>query len=314
MSVSDESKQDLLRLAHEHSYDVSETQLARWHRAGLLPRPLQQAYAGGSRTIYPAGTGEQFLYLCKLRTHERRFSSLAWQLWWEGYRVDMRLIRPHLNGIAQGLSQRTQACIELRWNDPVAGDDTHEIPERMFAFIEQLTATPLEYKPLRRVRKRMGQSQFSTLMRILIEIVSGSFQNYDSTYDRIERLSELRILAKGLGLNELFIRDDGNIEHYMGKVVVPLLQRASLWFRTMPWVQALSCATDFDFQQARDEIRQFLALFLYATPQSQSMVRDNPALRDLPTWSQALFETLQSLSMDDQALLLVMWLALRCAG
>ncbi|HEY7418141.1 MAG TPA: hypothetical protein VH593_23380, partial [Ktedonobacteraceae bacterium] len=80
--ASPETSGALLTLAQHHGYIVSPTQLVRWHRAGLLPRPRQIPLkeARGTCSLYPRGTGEQLLLLCELKTSERRFSHLAWQL------------------------------------------------------------------------------------------------------------------------------------------------------------------------------------------------------------------------------------------
>lgn len=116
---------------------------------------------------------------------------------------------------------------------------------------------------------------------------------------------ELRILAKGLGLDEIFIKDNANIEHYIGKIAVPLLRDLSAWLRMLPWEQALRTATDFDLLQARDEMRMFLLGFERSIPLRQQMPRD------YPVWNAALREIFQSLAVEAQAALLVIWMALR---
>src|SRR5450432_4764844 len=96
--TSYETNEALLTLARQYGYMVSPTQLVRWHRAGLLPRPRQLPLKGtrGTYSLYPSGTSEQLLLLCEFRTTERRFSHLAWQLWLVGYPVDLHLIRAQL--------------------------------------------------------------------------------------------------------------------------------------------------------------------------------------------------------------------------
>jgi hypothetical protein len=111
-----ESSQHLLLLAHEHGYEVSATQLTRWHRVGLLPRPRQQAMgrARGTQTLYPPGTGEQLLFLCASRLHQHSLTLLAWRLWWAGYPVSLTVIRQRLQRAAARLSHYVQLFLVMK--------------------------------------------------------------------------------------------------------------------------------------------------------------------------------------------------------
>lgn len=305
--MESENRQALLTLAQAHGYAVSAQQLARWHRAGLLPRPRQlaQGKARGTQTLYPAGTGKQLLRLCELHTNERRLSYLAWQLWWDSYPVDIDLIRSMLHATTLRLTEQVRSFIALQASEQQAGEEGQE---DMLDRIERLAAARLDYKPLRRARKRTGKEHFPTFMRILIEIASGSFSGYTTDsglYDERERMTELRIIAKGMGFEETFIRDDANIAHYMGKVIAPLLQQVSTWLSTFPWERALEQTTSFELLQARDQLRFFLTNIPRAWPMQREI------LRDYPTWSISLQETFQELGMDDIAILLIALIALR---
>jgi hypothetical protein len=303
-----ENGKQLLELAQERGYSVSTMQLARWHRAGLLPRPLQRSLGRGlgTQSLYPVGTGEQLLLLCELRKHERRLAQLAWQIWWEGYPVDLGLIREILQKTTARLSERIRQLVAIKHAEQVSDDKTLEETEELLDFIEQFATVHLGYKPLRRVRKRLGKEQFSTFMRMLIDIASGTFTGYSTTYDRREVLTELRILAKALGQNELFLKDDGNIEHYIEKLLVPYLHEVSLWLQTLPWEQALQDATHFDLQQARDEIRVLSTQF---SNSGEAMMK----MRDYPVWGNAWQKNFPAVTIEDEEILLVMQLALRAA-
>lgn len=117
-------------------------------------------------------------------------------------------------------------------------------------------------------------------------------------------LTELRIIAKGLGLHELFIKDKENLEHYIGKFFVPFLQRVSSWLHTLPWEQALTIATDFELLQARDAIRTAMMRVMYPVPHNRYL------LRTYPIQSIALREIFQTTTMGEQAMLLIIWLAI----
>ncbi len=307
-NIRGENGKQLLELAREHDYSVSTMQLARWHRAGLLPRPTQRSLGRGlgTQSLYPLGTGEQLLLLCKLHKHERRLARLAWQIWWEGYPVDLQLIRKILQETAIQLSERIRWSVALKQLEQVNDDKMMEEPEQFLNFIEQFATANLEYKPLRRVRKRLGKEQFATFIRILIDIASGTFTGYSTSYDRREVLLELRILAKALGQNELFLKDEANIEHYIEKLLVPHLQEVSLWLQTLPWEQALTSATNFDMLQARDEIRMLSTRFEQG---GDAIVQ----MRDYPLWENAWQKNFPTVTIEDEMILLVMQLALRVA-
>jgi len=89
-----EGARDLLAAASEAGFVVSEAQLARWHRAGLLPRPRQLSLGRGKGTVtaYPSGTALQLLALCRIRVNDRSLARAGFRLWWEGYAVDAGLI------------------------------------------------------------------------------------------------------------------------------------------------------------------------------------------------------------------------------
>lgn len=307
-NIRGESGKHLLELAQEHGYSVSAMQLARWHRAGLLLRPKQLALGRGQGTqsLYPVGTGEQLLLLCELRKHERRLAHLAWRIWWEGYPVDLQLIRKILEKTAAQLSERIRWFVAIKQLEQVNDDKTMEEPEQLLDFIERFATADLDYKPLRRVRKRLGKEQFATFIRMLIDIASGTFTGYSTSYDRREVLTELRILAKALGQNELFLKDDANIEHFIEKLLVPLLEDVSLWLQTSPWEQALQSATNFDLLQARDEICMLSTRFKQG---GDVLVK----MRDYPLWGDAWQKNFSAVTIEDEEILLVMQLALRAS-
>ena len=117
--------------------------------------------------------------------------------------------------------------------------------------------------------------------------------------------TELRILAKGMGLHELFIKDDTNLDHFILKRFVPFLQNVGLWIRTLPWEKVVREASDFELMQARDDIRNAILRTENPFPRSTYL------LRTYPTHGTALREILQTATIGEQAMLLVFWLAVR---
>src|SRR5215470_20045408 len=74
---------------------VTERQITRWHFEGLIPKPKQRRLGRGrgTETVYPIGTAKQLLALVNIRSKKRRLAPIGWGLWWQGYPVDMELIR-----------------------------------------------------------------------------------------------------------------------------------------------------------------------------------------------------------------------------
>src|SRR5258707_5993855 len=82
MTDSLESRDQVIGYASSLGYIVSAAQLARWHRAGLLPRPRQRPLGRGrgTETVYPPGTSVQVVALCQIKAEEHRLDRPAVRL------------------------------------------------------------------------------------------------------------------------------------------------------------------------------------------------------------------------------------------
>jgi hypothetical protein len=79
-----ETREQLLEAAAGAGHPISGSQLARFHRAGLLPRPVVRALGRGRGTVslYPPGTTERLLDVVRIHSSEHRLRDVAWRLWW----------------------------------------------------------------------------------------------------------------------------------------------------------------------------------------------------------------------------------------
>ena len=302
VTASYETGEELLTLARRQGHIISQTQLARWHRAGLLPRPRQLPLkaARGTRSLYPLGTGEQLLRLCALRTTERRLAHLAWQLWLAGYPVVFHLIRAQLAQATLRL-----ACWIEWFDDFKQAMQARDSSGEALDLLERYAEGDLRFQPLRRIRKRIGREHFPTFLRILIELATEASDGATHTYDEHERLLDLRILALGLGLEKRFVQKKDPLEYYLVQVLMPHLR----WFfgrlQEVDWEQLLENATDFDLLQTRDDLCSWLIRWGSARQYQDRLPND------YPRWHINIQEIFCSLSTADQALVLVGWLALR---
>src|SRR5438105_15226652 len=100
-----ESKDELLAAASNAGFEVSEAQLARWHRAGLLPRPQVRSLGRGKGTesLYPPGTRQRLIRVAQVHVEEHRLANAAWRLWWEDGGPLTKSARRFLSQMAGGL-------------------------------------------------------------------------------------------------------------------------------------------------------------------------------------------------------------------
>ncbi len=180
-----------------------------------------------------------------------------------------------------------------------------EISERMLDSIERLSHMRINSTLLRRIRKRVGKDYFPTFLRVLFDIVSGTFEDSAVTYDAAASMTELRILAKGLGFERRFIKDDANITHYIRGLIVPLLEQLSMRICAYEWEQVPQVFDDFELLQARDDVRMLLRGGEYALLDQKQLAHH------YPVWGILLLRIFECLDTGDQALFLIIWMALR---
>ncbi|QBD80478.1 hypothetical protein EPA93_32695 [Ktedonosporobacter rubrisoli] len=296
-----EKSEELLALARQHGYPISVYQLARWHRAGLLPRPQQHPLKGGRGTcsLYPPGTGEQLLLLCSLRTCERRLAHLAWRVWLAGYRVEGKLIRIQLQRAAVRLT------LWWQWLAGFKQAASQADAEQTLDWIECYAQGPLRWQPLRRIRKRVGRKHFSTFLSRLLDLTTEDGSERAVSDDEYEWQLDMRILARGLGLEKRFTSKRKALEYYLLGFLLPRLRWFFRWSQELAWEELLEHVTAFEVLQARDELLTWL-MRQGTARQLRDQFPD-----DYPLWEIDLQEYFRALSPDDQALVLVVWLALR---
>lgn len=296
-----EKSTEVLLRAQQQGYALSVHQLVRWHRAGLLPRPLQSPLKGarGTCSLYPPGTGEQVLLLCSLRERERRLAHLAWQVWLAGYRMEDRLIRSQLQQTTTRISRWMQWFADFK-----QAFSQHDF-EQALDQIEHYAEGPLRMQPLRRIRKRIGRRHFSTFLARLLDLTMEVDSERTSLVDDHEQQLDLRILARGLGLEKRFVDKKEALNLYLVGFLLPLLRWFFRWSQELDWQGLLEHVTAFEVLQARDDLRNWLRRLGNARH-----YRDRPP-KEYPSFEIDFQELFRALSTADQALVLVVWLALQ---
>ncbi len=162
------TKKDLRQLAADRGHPkVSDVQLSRWHRIGLLPKPKRRSLGKGHGTeeaIYPSQTADQLLHLLELRKekHERRHLHLAWYQWWDGYDVPMPLVREFLKLVA---GQWDANWTKLKEKTP------EELRDLLEAEMDPKRRVSGDEKLLNPFRRRVGRDQFTDLGVTLLLLV-----------------------------------------------------------------------------------------------------------------------------------------------
>ncbi len=228
----------LLATARAHEFRVSRTQLARWHRGGLLPRPTQRGLGRGRGTesVYPAGTAKLLLALLRVRKGERRLSRIAWHLWWAGHDVLTDQIRAYLERLAAEWERRLKRLMQ-----------DGALTEAGLKFVDQTAARRIGDKGYQRIRRRVGRRRMPTFMRIAIEVVSGVFEDWADP-------DEPEIVGRGLGVphvgalpDHLRWVEEAADQRELSRLVHPGAVR-----------KALAETTDEDLIQARNQLRVLL--------------------------------------------------------
>lgn len=156
--TTDTAAEQLIATARELGYPVTRAQLARWHRADLLPRPRRQSLGRGFGmvSLYPAGSAGQLLRLSELHQQERRLPHLAFELWWEGYPVPVDAARRFLIDVG---GQFDELIRQVREMDRDA----------LRAEAERMATARVSSKAIRKMRKRVGAGNFPRLALALAE-------------------------------------------------------------------------------------------------------------------------------------------------
>lgn len=300
-----ESREDLLELVRGRGYPVTESQLARWHRAGLIPRPEQRSLGRGrgTQTVYPPSTRKQLLRLCEIHFGDgvKRLPHVGWQLWWEDHGVSFDLIRSFLDRIAISVDKElknlldlgTKAISDEKWEELVEGSRTARLD-----------------KPVRGMRRRVGRDRMPTLMSIMIAVHTGLYEAFQ--IGAIEGLeddegnpqddSDAQIVVEGFGFDRgSKVGQPTEASRVVGDELEITLGEGGKLFREHSLSEVVDAATEQELLRSRDHIR----LILQATQQLGVFAKE------LPRSEAAAFLDLSREMSDtgptEQALLVLAW-------
>lgn len=289
-----ESAEAVVTAAGVAGYDVTRHQLIRWHKAGILERPrLERRGRKGTTSLYPAGTGQLVIDFCALGAADRRLAERAFQLWWEGMPVGMKLVRRMLEKVALGTA-KTLAKFVSREGEP---------NERADTALQNVWKTDLDQQTLRWIRKRVGSGQFDLVLENFLRLVGGG----------VARLSDddLEEMDHALGFDQA--RRDvlaGTGKPWLEGDRREDFKNISRANDPALHLQMLEEATDVDLCLARDQLRS-LATMMAALG---SVVRDTAGRWTFGLGAHGAFMEEAESSAQGRAQMILGWLALNHLG
>ncbi len=292
-----ETAEALIARLSSHGFTVTKTELARWHRAGLLPRPQRRSLGRGRGmiSIYPSETTDQLLALCTIHRSEKRLPYVAWRLWWEGYTIPLSSIQEFLEGVR---TQWQQGIEELR--------QLHERPEQLSKLLGRTAVMRFSQKTLAQARKRVGRENFPTFMKVLADVGSGTFEGYAINPETGS--DERWIVEKGLGLQRARTNRLADAGPWLTGDTGAALQELSSRLRHHPLGEDISTVSEAELTDAREEVRCFLSAF-----ESISRIFDRMFSRGAFGFS-VFADMIRELGPQDQAIMLLFWRMFRSWG
>ena len=172
---------------------VSQTQIERWRRNELLPRPKQigRGRALGSLVMVPPESAKQAIEIARLFQIREKRDWVGWQLWMQGYTVGERYWRPPMEAARASLSLTQQAARNFI---DAAQDNGPDLDTIRTVTLAALRATPL-FAPL----AKMDPAILETLIGFASEIVSGQFGGFSREGDAKPDRRELSAVKAVLG-------------------------------------------------------------------------------------------------------------------
>lgn len=276
-----ETRQQLIEAAQQAGYHLSSVQLARWHRAGLIPYPKHRSLGKGhgTQTLYPTGATRQLLSLCAIHQQERRLPYVAWGLWLAGYPVRFALVRRFLTDCA---ADREATLKRLRDHPPEPQEFAkHRLKGR-----------------IARIRRRIGRDRFPMLIEVMQQVAVGRFEGFET-----KEVSEL--IIKGAGVQRATNNPIKSLPPLLDKDMTEPLQEVSRILAEQRWRSMADTLSEAELCRARDEVK-----LLFTAIISVGKVTPEMYGRDLFGFT-GISELLGELTAVDQAMAVLFWPVVR---
>jgi hypothetical protein len=262
-----ETKDELLAAVQQAGFAVTDTQLARWHRVGLLPKPQVQSLGRGkgTRSLYPPLSAARLIRIAEVHEQERRLRPAAWRIWWEDGGTLSAPAREHLIGVARDLDRQRALVIEAFEGD--AAGDPRAVAE-MDELFRSMERDRLP-QPLGEARRRVGPARFSIVGRIVLELIANRFDGFQTDPETGE--PEGALLEKSWGLERGRTDRLATAEPWLQGDLGPDMVTLARLIASKPLVRFAESTADEELDLARHEFTQFVVTMTTAARMLQGL-------------------------------------------
>lgn len=305
-----EPKAALLERAQKAGFDISAVQLVNWHRAGLLPKPWQKRLgrARGTETVYPKGTGDKLLTLCRLHRKRRNLRELGWRLWWLGYPVESRCWLGYLKSAGQrmdrGLDRVRRGYAMLHSTDTSTS-------QKACAELSMVARTKRLRDPhLAQLRKRAKPGNFDAVLRFILGFASGNLRDFVGPTDggTPKRERRRRTVESAMGFPVESTDQAAKISDQASGGIWATWQQAAPTMVGQSFADTVARASVADLERARAEFCG-IADAIAALTQHQSEVSGNK-----PHAQDTLHDPFEDADAFVLAVMFIAWFRVRTAG
>ncbi len=243
--------EQLLVVATSENYTLSLRQLERWRKQDLLPRPrvIHLGQGLGTCSVYPPGTDQQLLAVCRLYGKKRNAHHVRWHLWIEGYPIPLPAIRKTLDALVLAPMRKLQQA-----SGQADGFDAAEV------VVQKALPSLGRSKRGRALQKRLNdieadiQSAMTFFFALLFGAEDLSFHS-DLLEEEAGELSPAQILTRTLGLERALTDRIGDGEPWLQSDVAETFQDASekKLFSLEELGSALERASREELEQAHEQ-------------------------------------------------------------
>ncbi len=161
-----ETASQVLAEAARSGVSVTPSQLHRYQREGLIPRPTQRG-AGrkrGSVAVYPPGTARQLIALDRFMKIERKVASVRWRLWRNRLAVDSETARAQVIAVLTDVRDGVERLVSPD------GPLTKEAFAHFRNMANRKTSSPL----MSQMRESLGRAALLDLFVLYTEAFTGT--------------------------------------------------------------------------------------------------------------------------------------------
>ena len=238
---------------------VTREQLARWHRACLLPQPVPKGLGRGrgTATLYPAVAYPQAMALAELLKRDRSFPVVGWELWWRGYEVGDAHWRPHLASSAATLDDVLPRLKSILVPPDEATDpETDEAAGYLGQIIDFAYATPNAPPMFKKIRHALRKTRFDVFINAMLEMAVGAFSELSTKpelYDP-DRVEAAKILDIGFGFKNARLNAPPGVRPWLDGDAGDVLKDVSNLIADGDFKSMLATTPDAEIITARNQL------------------------------------------------------------